>query len=1074
MANRRDGFTVQEPPEVFSTSTGDLTLDVGADGGDRWAVFDVQNLSAVTRSLYPTVAVVFSGEGAARPATGGGYEIDFDRSFGRVRTIWEGLTVAPGETVILMHFGVQETGFDAARAAARLVELPPEALAGLEPDELDRIRSFAVPAGGTSALEPLPPLDGTLSGTVFEGDGTTPVTSAEVTFLSADLLFQRPIRISTNAGGVYETAARLEGLGDSVVLPRGGFTVSALHPVSRKLSPITPGDFAGAVSAVADVVFTDTSTIVATVRRTDAAVVSSGDVVLTAVEELIRLRRPLGTEGSFSFTGLPPGTYSLVATQKHPQGTGLSGSTTATLTAGDFADSTGRVLVDKVPVGPFTVTARNPRNVFVVSAEVGGTLGAPGEVVPVTLEVPVDRPPAVTLTAPAPGLEVTQGTQVEVRAEVVDDFGVDAVELLVDGAAVQTDRFAPYEFQEVLLAPAGADEVALAVRVTDDASNVVTTAPRAVRIVGDNEPPIVNLAAPDEGQSFIEGTRVTIEAVALDDVAVDRVEFSAGGELFHTDTSSPFLAELTLSPDLAPAALELAAKAFDRAGNSTRVTRSITVVDDEPPAIVLVDAPPSGTAVRQGETVRFEAEATDDVGVQVDLVVDGAAAETAFSAPFVFDYTVPADTADGATIRVVLRARDTRSQTAETAAVEIVVTGDEPPSVEILAPLDGATVFEGALFAIAVAAGDTEGVDRVELFVAGEAVATLTEPPYTFVYRLPSNLISGTVEVRAVATDTLGQSAEDRVLITRLRDEEAPAVELVSPADGAIVSLGETDVDLVLELTETTNFSSGLDLDGDGTAESWLDAEVFAAREVLGILSPGTSRVAVRRAGPTATRVRGLTDDFSLVETTLDFFGPIFRLGGPELDAALEGAVDDLASDGARRNANPVVFLFLRSSVASVPEAALAKAVEAGVVVHTLSFANAGGNGAVLQAIADATGGTHFVVSDPRGLGDTLAGGLTLDIDSLTLEAAASDDVAVAKVELGVTASDGSVDETTTLTEPPYAVLFGTPGLAETVDLTVVAAAEDWSGNRTTADPVTVTLLPGDNPPEAVAVPSPA
>ena len=82
-----------------------------------------------------------------------------------------------------MHFVSQQVNSGNAKATAeRIVQLLPEALAGLSLEELSQIQNFDVPSDGISSIEALPVLDGSVTGTIFEFDGTTPVPGSEVGF----------------------------------------------------------------------------------------------------------------------------------------------------------------------------------------------------------------------------------------------------------------------------------------------------------------------------------------------------------------------------------------------------------------------------------------------------------------------------------------------------------------------------------------------------------------------------------------------------------------------------------------------------------------------------------------------------------------------------------------------------------------------------------------------------------------------------------------------------------------------------------------------------------------------------
>lgn len=87
-------------------------------------------------------------------------------------------------------------------------------------------------------------------------------------------------------------------------------------------------------------------------------------------------------------------------------------------------------------------------------------------------------------------------------------------------------------------------------------------------------PPVVRVAAPEEGASIGEGEVFVLEVVAADDVGVLEVDITVDGEVVLTDGAAPFRAELT-APQ-APAELILGAVARDFAGNEG-VAEPVTV-----------------------------------------------------------------------------------------------------------------------------------------------------------------------------------------------------------------------------------------------------------------------------------------------------------------------------------------------------------------------------------------------------------------------------------------------------------------------------------------------------------------
>jgi hypothetical protein len=85
---------------------------------------------------------------------------------------------------------------------------------------------------------------------------------------------------------------------------------------------------------------------------------------------------------------------------------------------------------------------------------------------------------------------------------------------------------------------------------------------------------------------------------------------------------------------------------------------------------------------------------------------------------------------------------------------------DRPPSISITAPTPGALVSGSVPFA--AAATDDHGVRNVEFYVQSSLLARVTAPPYQTAWDT-SIATNGSYALKAVATDTIGQTAEDQV-----------------------------------------------------------------------------------------------------------------------------------------------------------------------------------------------------------------------------------------------------------------------------------------------------------------------
>ena len=366
--------TKYKAAQVTLTSSGDDAVTTA----DQWAAFDDSDPQDVALSddQQPATAHVFAQAGAARAADG----VDYSGigGPGTLATSWSALTVPPGGKVVLMHFAVQQTSREAAVASAqRLVQLPPEALASLSASELQSIVNFTVPADGSSAIGPLPPLTGSVSGRVFEGDGVTPVVGVRVSVRSAHPLFNRiwglqkdPYPFCTMAGtsegslvstgvnpptgGAFSVTGRLTDT-DSIAIPEGvELRVVAQEPLGcfgyyagHSWTHIPSREYRLAASGSTNVVF-DSGILTGTVTGYFDFQVTGGRMYLSTEDPDPPASRyvPLRSDGTYTYPGMTPGNYDVLADTTHPQGSGLRGARSGSVV------TLGFTTVTDVPLQP--------------------------------------------------------------------------------------------------------------------------------------------------------------------------------------------------------------------------------------------------------------------------------------------------------------------------------------------------------------------------------------------------------------------------------------------------------------------------------------------------------------------------------------------------------------------------------------------------------------------------------------------------------------------------------------------------------------------------------------------------
>jgi hypothetical protein len=329
---------------VVDSSDGDAVVNVSDPvGRDRWVVLDDdRDGDPFEVNGSPSVAVVFDGVGAAQQVAQASATAIGSTAL-KFQWQWATVTIEPGASVAYMHFASQQLGRIPAReAASRLVQLPPEALEGLTAQERSIIRNFNVPADGSGNVAPLPAMTaGTISGTVYAGDGRTPMASTVVALKSKHPLYQRTFRVSPPASGQFSFDINNFTANHTLrAIPIDRFGLIASYAATGAVTDEAVTTFAdGQSSAEQDLVFNTTGTLRGTVRRHSGALVTSGAVSLPyrmPDNREVTLSALIQPDGNYQFPGLSPADYIASARTSHPQGQPILGSmlSTAAVPAG--------------------------------------------------------------------------------------------------------------------------------------------------------------------------------------------------------------------------------------------------------------------------------------------------------------------------------------------------------------------------------------------------------------------------------------------------------------------------------------------------------------------------------------------------------------------------------------------------------------------------------------------------------------------------------------------------------------------------------------------------------------------
>jgi hypothetical protein len=305
---------------------------------------------------------------------------------------------------------------------------------------------------------------------------------------------------------------------------------------------------------------------------------------------------------------------------------------------------------------------------------------------------------------------------------------------------------------------------------------------------------IVTLAAPSSG-STVSGTIPVRASVSIvGGLTVSGVQFRLdGANLGAEDTSAPYSISWN-TKTAGNGSHTLTAVARDVLGarwTSNAVT--VTVSNDTTPPTVSITAPANGATI--SGTISVTAQASDDRGVAgVRFRLNGAnlgAEDT--SAPYSVSWNT-AGVADGSHTLTAI-ARDAAGNTRTSAPVTVTVSNGPapdttPPTVSITSPANDATV--SGTITVKASASDNIGVVGVQILLDGVVRAVDTIAPYSVSWDT-TTAGDGSHTLTAVAHDAAGNtrtSAPVTVTVSNgpAADAAPPMVSISSPANGATVS----------------------------------------------------------------------------------------------------------------------------------------------------------------------------------------------------------------------------------------------------------------------------------------------
>ncbi len=435
---------------------------------------------------------------------------------------------------------------------------------------------------------------GSIAGRVLLPDALTPAALAIVT-----LRFTPQSALQT---GVLQVTTDLTGTFQFTGIPLGSFTLSALEVVSSGVRNVSGGlSTDGQRVELGDLVLDNTAPRVVSINPADG---STGVPLQPTIA--ITFNEPM-RPGSFSGGASSP--------------IRLQGATNVPLQAPAFSDGNRTVTVRPVqPLAP---------NVSYLITITGGQTGPRDESADLPLLDPFAStfttqdtvPPAVTSLSPAVGArQVLLDESIRVAFSEPVLAGVlilrEGSGALVSGQSSLTAGNTAIVFAPLAFLKANTSYTATVSNVTDTVGNPLAGGPVTFSFstIDTIAPVITALQITGTPRA---GSQITI-APSITGTDVQRVEFIVGGAPTQTASTSPFGVTATLPATGSEVTIH--ATAVDEVGNRSSTFSQVVQLQANQRPTVLVRTVAPVTQVAQGQTVEFEAVATDD-----DRLVAGGA-----------------------------------------------------------------------------------------------------------------------------------------------------------------------------------------------------------------------------------------------------------------------------------------------------------------------------------------------------------------------------------------------------------------------------------------------------------------
>jgi hypothetical protein len=718
---------------------------------------------------------------------------------------------------------------------------------------------------------------GTISGTVFLGNGTTPAPGAQVTFTVGS----EPVAVpggsmsKTSAGETEDAIADENGQFAFSNVPVGEVRLRAISQSLGATAETTVTSDGQAV--VQNLVLTASGTVAGRVLRADGTTPAAGtDVLVTFASQSGlpgRLNTVTGSNGRFSVSPVPVGEFHVELTNADVGGIARR---SASVSANN----------ETVDLGDLVLDEDFPRVVQVTPADTATEVSTATAVQLLFSEA---LAPATVETSGVFVRKASGGASVPATLTLAAPTGETRQRLvsLVPQTALESNT----TYQVVVV---DGDLVNATGNVTnrgprDLVGRALTTLFVATFTTRDDTPPVVLSFTPANGQEQVD-VRTPVRLSFDEPIQSGAVVTLSGPAGTVSGTTSLGLNSLVLvftpTNDLAPNTSYTATvnNVRDIAGNlaaNQPLTSTFTTLDTVGPAIAQLRIK-NGQPPLAGSTITIEAVlAQAESGVRVRFTADFASVGTTAANVLELPYTLPVSG------NVIIRALaiDRFGNEGALAELPITVQANQPPQIafEQLQPASG-PVLTGSSFTVRVTGTDDGAVTELRAAASGAAVRALQTTngsPVLVTAVVPANAVPGSkVTVFASAKDNSGTSSGEQTFELTVADGTQPTVSIVSPADNAVIDAQQ----LTLEVASSDNGGAHelvATLTGAATGSQTTQVQVAPNTsktttftfDISSVPPNGGSFTATVTATDPAGRTRSISRNF----TVPDRQGPVFQ-----------------------------------------------------------------------------------------------------------------------------------------------------------------------------------------------------